>query len=388
MSLRNVLFIHQSAEMYGSDKVLLSLVVALDRSKFNPIVILPSEGPLLVALKEAGVRCHIVPLLRANRATLSLNGLFKFPKSAWQSVRAISKAVESDQIHLVHSNTLAVLSGAIWALLKGIPHVWHVHEIIERPLVVRKMYGWLLRLLANRIVCNSHATMNLLLQDQPCLKSKAVVVWNGIEREHAVNLVSAEVFRNSIGVANTDVLVALLGRINRWKGQGLLVDAAEALEQRGVQNLHYVVLGSPPGGQEHFLYQLQKRLNGATVQSKVSLIPYTPDIWTVWDACDIAVVPSIEPEPFGMVALEAMSAGKPVIAANHGGLAEIVVHNQTGILFEPGSVYDFAGAIESLAVDKDRRASLGKCGFERAVRVFSLNQYASGIERCYDDLVS
>lgn len=385
--MRNILFIHQSADMYGSDKVLLSLVVGLDRNKFNPIVLLPCDGPLLAELREAGIRCHIVPMVRVSRATLSFSGLLGLPRSAWGSARAINKAVKTEQIHLVHSNTLAVLSGAIWATLKRVPHVWHVHEIIERPMVVRKMYGWLLRLFATNVICNSYATMNLLLQDQPCLERKAVVVWNGIDRIQPIDLDKATAFRKSMGLADSDVLVALLGRINRWKGQQLLVEAAELLEKRGVANLRYVMVGSPPDGQEHFLHSLEARICQSTVGRKMSVLPFTPDIWAVWGASDIAVAPSTEPEPFGMVAIEAMSAGKPVIAANHGGLAEIVIHGETGLLVEPNNAESLADAIELLTRSESQRAEMGNRGMRRAADQFSVAAYISGISSVYDSTI-
>lgn len=385
--MRNILFVHPSADMYGSDKVLLSLVEGLDRRRYRPIVMLPCHGPLLVALKGAGVRCHIVPMGRVSRATLSLAGAFQLPGATWRSVRAISKAVASEQMHLVHSNTLAVLSGAIWSRLKGVPHAWHVHEIIERPGFVRKVYAWLLRLFATRVICNSHATMAPLLQDQPSLGNKTVVVWNGIQRQQSADPGKSEVFRKQIGVTDTDVLVALVGRINRWKGQDLLVESAELLERRGVANVRYVLVGSPPPGQEHFLKSLKIRIEGSMVRSKVTVMPFTSEIWTIWDACDIACIPSIEPEPFGMVALEAMTARKPVIAANHGGLAEIVVHDRTGLLFEPNSAEDLARAIESLVDNRSKRIAMGESGAHRAADLFSVKAYVSGISRVYEDAV-
>ena len=168
----NVLFIHQSADMYGSDKVLLSLVLGLDRSLYNPIVILPSDGPLLSVLEECGIRHHVLPLVRIGRTMLSLKGFAALPLMTWRSMQALNSALKGERIDIVHSNTLGVISGAIWAWLKGIFHVWHVHEIIERPLAVRVGLSWALRLFTDRVICNSHATARNLLQDQPTLQKK------------------------------------------------------------------------------------------------------------------------------------------------------------------------------------------------------------------------
>lgn len=384
--MRKILFFHHSAEMYGSDKVLLSLVTGLDRNAFNPVVLLPYDGPLFTAFKESGIQCYVVPMLLAGRTLFTLKGLLTSPVSLWKSVRAINNVMKSEQVDIVHSNTLAVLSGAIWAFFKGIPHVWHVHEIINRPVSVRKGFAWMLRLFATRVICNSYATLQMLLADQPALNRNAIVVWNGLHREPSINYKKVETYREALGLRSDDVLVALVGRINRWKGQSLLVDAAEELERRGVHHMHYVIVGSPPNGQEHFLQALMARLAHSPIRHRVTVQSYTQDIWSVWDACDIGVVPSTEPEPFGMVALEAMVSGKPVVAAQHGGLAEIVVSGKTGLLFEPNQAIALADSIQVLANNRQLRIEMGESGRELATDKFSIHVYVSGVSSVYETI--
>lgn len=113
------------------------------------------------------------------------------------------------------------------------------------------------------------------------------------------------------------------------------------------------------------------------------MMDFRNDIWVVWDTCDIAVVPSTEPEPFGLVALEAMAAKKPVIAANCGGLKEIVIDQETGVLFEPRNSYALADAIEDLINNKEKRHRLGNNGFNRLNEKFSLSNYIFSIESIY-----
>ena len=134
---KTILFVHQSADLYGSDKVLLALVTKLDRDKWYPIVLLPVDGPLVVELAAIGTECHVVPISRLARTSLSLRGLFELPVNLMRSIRAFNRVLRGRQVDLVHSNTLAVLSGAIWARWHRIPHVWHVHEIILQPQIVR-----------------------------------------------------------------------------------------------------------------------------------------------------------------------------------------------------------------------------------------------------------
>ncbi len=384
--MKKILFFHQSADMYGSDKVLLSLVGGLDQSRFRPIVLLPCIGPLSEALERAQVEYHVVPLVRAERSMFSLSGILRVPVDAWRSVRAINRIISADTIHLVHSNTLAVLSGMMWARLHGVPHVWHVHEMIEHPRLVRKLYGWLLRLFSDKIICNSIATQNVILLDQPCIEKKISVVWNGMDRAEMPQSHEVAAFRERLGLSSSDVLVTLMGRINRWKGQSLLVDAAEIVDKNMPDRAHYLIVGSPPQGQEHFLSSLLARIKTSSAYSRITVMPYTSEIWTVWDATDIAVVPSTEPEPFGMVALEAMAAKKPVIAANHGGVTEIVIHSQTGILFQPNNANELAKAVQDLIENPEMRMAMGIGSFLRYQECFSLNAYVAGIAKVYDDL--
>lgn len=383
--MKTILFVHQSAELYGSDKVLFSLVTGLDRQRFRAIVVLPAEGALTDALRAKGIAVHVVPLVRLGRATWSLGGLLRLPRETFRSLRAINAALCNRSVTIVHSNTLAVLSGALWAKWQRIPHVWHVHEMIVHPKIVRVFFPWLLRLLSERVPCNSHATRQLLLESQPRLAAKSLTIWNGLDRD--VSPVDESVkanFRRKLGLKPDDVLVLLMGRINRWKGQTLLVDAAAQLRQTGLNNVHFLIVGSVPPGQGHFLTELQKKILWNKSSEYITIMDFQQDIWPLWDACDIAVVPSTEPEPFGMVALEAMAAQKPVIAAGHGGLLDIVIDGVTGLLITPNDATSLATAIISLAQDGAKRNQMGLNGRVRLQEVFSLQRYVSSFEQLYE----
>lgn len=380
---RYILYIHHSADMYGADKVLLSLVTSLDKSIFVPIVLLPESGELLVSLINAGIEVHVVPIVKVSRKTFNPINMCKMPLNLFSSLRSIDRILAGRCVHIVHSNTLAVLSGAFWAKWKRKIHVWHVHEIIIHPRIVKIMYGWLLRLFATKIVCISESTQEFVLSEQPTLAGKSVVVWNGIVRDVPVDLIKANKLRSSINLQHGECLVTLVGRINRWKGQGLLVEAATILENMGIGNVKYLIVGSPPSGQEHFLSTLTAQIVASPSADKIVILPFTSEVWTVWDASDIVIIPSTEPEPFGLVALEAMKSNKPVIAANHGGLAEIVVHEETGLLFEPGNAKQLAAAILRLIQNAEERSKLGECGFRRAEDQFSFASHINNMSKVY-----
>lgn len=362
----NVLFIHQSAELYGSDKTLLILLKELDKSKISPIVVLPEFGPLTKELEKEQIEVIVAPVLKLHRNIFKPRNLFKFIKDFSIGMKALKEILKTKKIDLIYSNTLAVLLGFLASKWFKIPHIWHVHEIIESPSFITLFYKLLLNNKTNNLVIfNSKAT-----QEFWNVKSKNNVVWNGIETYSNVVYEKKE---------EENIKIALVGRISRWKGQQLLLDAFHNVQKKE-SSIELLFVGSAPPNQEHFLIDLQAKISGLNLEDKVKIIPFQRDIEAVWKSIDIAVVPSTEPEPFGMVAIEAMMAGKPVIGANHGGLKEIIIHNETGLLFEPNNQKELEFCLETLINNKQLRKELGTNGLERATTSFSLENYAKTIE--------
>lgn len=370
---KTVLFVHQSAEMYGSDKVLLWLVQGVQARGFHPIVLIPSLGPLHTELTASGIETHVLEVTKLNRETLSPLGLLKLPFKLFGSMREKRRVLAGRKVDLVYSNTLAVLGGAVFARMHGIPHLWHVHELLRSPTVVRKGFPWMARVLADKVVSNSTMTEQWLLEEQPRLAKKAVTIWNGLEPRPALKPDAAAALRAHLQVTAGQLLVALVGRINRWKGQELLIEAASLLWQQGVRNVHYVIVDGVAEEQEHLIDALGQKIGASPAAAQIKRVEFTDDVWTVWDACDIAVVPSTEPEPFGMVAIEAMASGKPVVVAAHGGLLDIVEDGVSGLHFKPGDIQSFSKQLNRLIVDPALRLTLGANGRNRQTQVFSLD---------------
>ena len=154
--MKSILFIHQSSELYGSDKTLLLLIKNLDKSRFNSVVILPFEGPLVEEFKKEGVIVEIAPVLKLYRNLLKPKNAIRFLFEIRESIKVADRLNEKYNFDIIYSNTLAVLLGIIFAKKKKIKHLWHVHEIIESPSIFKKTFIKLLSLKANsQIVYNS-----------------------------------------------------------------------------------------------------------------------------------------------------------------------------------------------------------------------------------------
>lgn len=374
-----LLFVHGSAELYGSDKVLLALARdCVVQGRWHPVAVLAENGPLQAELEHAGVEVHHAPVAKIKRSMLSWRAPVELGRALFQAAHALERIVAGREVALVYSNTLAVLGGALFARRARRPHLWHVHETPTRPRAV----GWgLARVVAwtaDRVVANSSATRDWLLAQAPDIGPRCEVVHNGIAPLPPATDVEVAQFRAGIQAGPGDVVLACVGRFNHMKGQSLLIQALAALHRRGCAGkLRVALVGDVYAGHEDFRARLLEQIRQEGLDDRVFLLPFQRDIHLVWRASDVAVVPSLEPEGFGLVAVEAMACGLPVVAAAHGGVLDIVDDGRTGWLFEPGSADALAQSLERLVRDSALRHRLGAQAAVRQAERFSLQSQLS-----------
>lgn len=385
-----LVFVHGSAEMYGSDKVLLNLVRGVAAGgDFRPVVVLHEDGPLRHALTHSGAEVHVATVVKISRAMFTPAAPWTLWRLARSALHDLDRIVGGRRVALVHSNTLAVLGGALWAWRRGHRHLWHVHEIILRPALVRRALPWLAERLSHRVISNSSPTQQWLLEQAPALSGRARVVFNGLPDVPPPDPAAARAFRTAVGAAEDDVVATVAGRINHWKGQGLLVEALALLRQRGQAGaLRVAIVGDVFAGHEDLRSALRARVDALALNDRVSFLPFVDDIYAVWQGSQIAVVPSTEPEPFGMVAIEAMACGLPVVAAAHGGLLDIVEDGSTGLLFAPRDAPALAEALQRLVADPALRQRLGRAGAQRQRDVFSLQSQMAATRAAWREAIA
>lgn len=377
----NILFIHQSAELYGSDKTLLLFLKNIDRTRFKPIVILPFDGPLKDELEKLDVQVIIAPVLKLYRKMFSFKNIIKFFKDIKAGFKIIDEINKKEKIDIIYSNTLAVLLGLFYAKKRKTKHVWHVHEIIESPKIFTFVFTKLLSSKAtNTIIYNSIATKNFWNKNKK-INKKSIVVCNGLEvPTDILTTTQIDKFReDNFNATSSQIIIALVGRISRWKGQKLLLYSFYQVLKKH-DDIKLIFVGSPPQNQESFLIEIKEQINQLDIEKNVQLIPFTNEISKIWQSIDIAVVPSIEPEPFGLVAVEAMLAKKPLVGSNHGGLTEIIINNETGFLIQPKNEKALSEALTKLIENPNLRNSFGEKGYQRAINEFSINTYVKKLE--------
>lgn len=375
-----ILIVHHSAELYGSDRSLLDLLSALDKSRFAPIVCIPEHGPLVDRLQSLGVEVHITPLLKLCRRTLSTPWkLPLLPGHVVRALREISALVNGRKIDLVYTNTLAVMAGALWATKNNVPHVWHVREIVHRPRLASIFFREFVSAFSDQVICNSDETRNWIM---PRASVPAITVWNGVE---AVNVEShpgspTARTRRRLNLPADALVVLMVGRINERKGQDLLLDAMEMIDIEDVVPFHLMFVGGGTPGETGPVELLLKNVANSKHRSRISVHSFSEQIDDYYLAADIAVLPSRHPESFGRVAIEAMSHGVPVIAAAHGGVLEIVDGERTGLFFEPNNALALCTQLILLMKDSNLRRRLGVAGRERQQEFFTVETYVEKVQ--------
>ncbi len=374
-----VLFLHHGGELYGSDKVFEQIVQFASES-VSPTIILSSGGPLVDRLVTSGAIVYIKELGVLRRKYFNPRGIIRILVWNLKAVVFIYRLKRENKILGIYTNTISIMSGGIAARLFNLPHIWHIHEIIATPKVLRVLFSWIVPRLSTLIVCNSYATKDHLLNKQNFADDRIRVIHNGLDAQRFLSRAGRERTRGSLGLRADQVFVAVVGRVHFWKGQDYFLDAVRRMPTDAPDIMFGIIGGVYDSHPDDQLSRLRRMVAEWGIERKVIFRQYETGIEDLYSAVDVAVVPSTLPEPFGLVSIEAMAAGKPVIATAHGGSLEIVEDEVTGYLVPLNRPDVLAEKILTLAKDQDLRNRMGEAGRRRVEERFTVEQFGREIE--------
>lgn len=356
------------------------------------MVVVPYAGPLVPRLEEAGAEVVIIsdlPVIR--RQYMNVGGLL-YLVSSLRSVWWLAKLVRRRNVALVHSNTLAVLLVGLAAVLSRRPQVWHVHEITVRPRGIALLLATLSSAMSTLVIANSRTTADHYRCTRIVTSTPIRIILNGIDESRLLGG-SGTSLRSLLRAGSRDVVFTLIGRVNALKGHSVFLDAAERLAGERlageVENVRFLMVGDSFAGQSHWSEAVDERVRSSeTLRERAIRLPHTAEVKDVYAASDVVVVPSVEPESFGLVAAEAMAAGLPVIASRIGALPEIVEEHRTGLLAEPNDAASLLAAMRELSQSPDRRVEMGRRGRARFEQHFRVGRYVEQFARVYEELLA
>jgi len=359
-----IVCVHQGYELYGSDRCFIESVAAL-RSAYPQAeieVVLPRPGSISAPLAPLIDRISYEPLFVLRRKTLwrlALTWPLALPAALW---RARGRLVNAD---LVYINTSVVLDYQIMARFFPGRCLLHIHEITTGR--TRSVFRALALWSGARLVFNSRATRDSFAPP----KGRAFdVIYNGIDGPMAPESVSYDGMR--------PLRLALVGRINRIKGQDVLLSALARLPRATRARFSVRMVG---GAFENpaLETQLREDVAAAGCQDIVSVEPFAADTAPIYRWADVVVAPSKLPESLGRTAIEAMSFARPALVSAIGGLTEVVKDGETGWHVPPGDAEALAQTLILLVTAPGQWASFGAQARARYEALFSRRAAADAL---------
>jgi len=368
-------------ETGGAEQTTLDVAAAVVRAGGKAIVA-SRGGRMAGRLADDGARLDPMPVQSKNPLVMLGNAA------------RLLDLIRREKVSLVHVRSRAPAFAAIWAAhTAGVPLVATYHGVYNAKTSLKRWYNAVMTR-GDVIIANSNYTRDHVIAEHGVDPARIVAIPRGVDLARfdpeAVSPERIEAIRKAFGLQGDGdkVKIILAGRLTRWKGQKLLIEAAARLKARGVRNFVIVFAGDSQGRDAYEL-ELIETIKRLSLSRYIRLVGHCDDMPAAYLACDLACAPSLDPEAFGRTAVEPQAMGRPVLAADHGGARETVVPGQTGWLVQPGDPGPWASALaEAITATPARRAAMGGAARERTRRLYSVNAMCDQTLAVYEDVLA
>ena len=378
MKKLKILFIAHSGDGYGANHSLLDILMGLDKTRFEPVLVAGSRGFLTENASRNGIPVYIEKFRRWTRLKLfSPHWMINLPVNFY-SARRIKHTARSIKADLIYTNTAGVLSGALAARRMKIPHIWHIREeVSERPLEFNVIHR-----LSKKIIVNSRATQSRFSEPQ---RGKTAVVYNGFSVPAKVDAQTRLAAKRQAGLEESIVLT-LIGSIDERKGQR---EAAQALPEilARFPKAKLVFVGKCLPHTADYEEEVRVITRSLGIEDRVVFYGFTNDLEMVYAFTDLLIVPS-RYEAFGRVIVEGMLYGVPVVATRSGGIPEIIENGTTGGLVEGRDPHLLAGAVIHFLENPDRCSRIAEAGRLSVINKFGMENMVQSVEKYISEAVT
>lgn len=380
---RRVLMVNRVGFLGGVERILLTLGAGLGAEGWEALLACPGEGGLAEAAAAQGIRVVACPFDRM-RITADPRVLARYPAAWLRCAAALEATCRAERIDLIHAHhPVSALYAMRAARRLGIPMLLHVHETLPaRPLYAAAMRVALRA--AAGVVCVSAAARDLALA-LGADPARCSVVPNGVDaRFFAADAPApaAEVLQAGPGPH-----VGLFAVLEPRKAQHVLLEAAAMLAGRFPNARFWIVGAAALQDKRDYAERLQRVAEAPALRGRVVITGFRPDMPAWLAAMDVVVQTSVALESFGMALAEAQALGRPVVASRVGGMPEVVLDNETGLIVPPANAPALAAALVRLLGDATLREALGRAGARAARRRFAPEVFRAEVAARYDALL-
>jgi glycosyltransferase involved in cell wall biosynthesis len=363
----------------GAERTTIDIAGALARAGFLPLVA-TKGGRMLDELRAAGGEWIAMPVDAKSPQTLAAN------------VLRLRSLIRRRNIRLVHARSRAPAWSAFWAArLATVPFVTTYHGAYNAHSGLKRFYNSVMAR-GDAVIANSEWTAAHIGREYRFRPKRLAVIPRGVDfRRFDPAEVSAEqirALRASWDVQPGEALVLLPGRLTRWKGQTVFIDALARLKHVHALSRVRAVLAGDSQGRSGYESELRQLIEINALNGVAAIVGHVGDMPAAYLAADIVVSASTDPEAFGRVAAEAGAMGRPVIATNHGGAREIVLPGRSGLLVAPGDAGELAAALRTLLEASDgERAAMGATARAHIAEHYTVERMCADTLTLYRDLL-
>lgn len=364
-----VLQIVPSLNAGGAERTTIDIARALTDAGFRALV--ASEGGRLEGeLMAAGGELIHLPLDSKNPLTLLSNA------------RALAKLVKAENVSIIHARSRAPAWSALFAARRtGVPFVTTYHGIYNARTPLKRWYNSIMAR-GDAVIANSRWTRDHILATYFVRPGMLTVIPRGIDVSvfdpARIDAAAVQSLRHSWGASPDERIILLPGRLTRWKGHLVLIEALARLQRsKKLASVRAVIVGDAQG-RDSYVAELISKIKLAGLQNVISVHQHMSAMPLVYAAADIVVSASTDPEAFGRVPPEAGAMSRPVIATDHGGARETVLPGVSGLLTPPGDADALAAAIaDLLSRSPEQLRKMGEAGRAHISGNFSLEKMQS-----------
>jgi glycosyltransferase involved in cell wall biosynthesis len=388
MAAYRLLVVNHAVEIGGAERALLGFLDCLDRDAFEPALACPHQGPLTREAESRGLRVHLgfpsPRLLEVKRRSIGKDRLAAaaYPYDLARTALGLAAMIRREGYDLIFTNSAkADIYGSLAGKLAGRPVVWRLHDIASGEAFSRLnlfLFKVSASLCADRVLAISEVVREALF-DLGVKEAKVRMVYNGILPSGTTTAAGRDEVRAAWGVSADAPLVGMVGRLVDWKGPDYFIDAA-AVVAAGLPEARFMLVGDAIFGERSYVDGLKAMVEDRGLRDKVVFTGFREDVEEIIASMDLLVHASVQPEPFGLVIIEAMAQGLPVVATCGGGVGEIVDDGETGILVPPRDAGAMAAAISTLLADPVRARGMGEAGRKTVAERFDLREKAREME--------
>lgn len=368
----NIAILMPLAEQRGGAEQLLRELMprTRDADGITWQVIFFEEGPLQEELDRLGIKTHVLQTGRLREITRYV-----------AAVRRLVLLLRQQHVDLVFSwMAKAHLYGSPAAWLAGLPALWCQHGLSDTPGLLDRLVTLLP---ARGVVACSEAAARAQRRLRPVRPTLTAHPCVNLDLFDPGQLPAPAEARQRLGLPEAGPLIGIVGRLQRWKGIHVLVDALPAILE-AYPDAHCVVVGGRHDLEPGYEDELEAQIIALGLEDRITFAGFQRNVPEWMQAMDV-VVHASDREPFGMVVIEAMALGKPVIAGADGGPREIITEGVDGLFAPYGDAEALAGQILRFLDDPVFMHTAGEAARNRALD-FSPEHYAQRLLACVEEL--